>query len=232
MKRDQETNSRDLSRQQQILRRLLMKDHDFQTALPVFLSQHAMIHAARLQPGSHWSCQDDVLNDLTETQLRCVPSGCPHSVVWSLWHITRIEDVTMNVLLADAPQPLHSGNWLTQLETSYEGVGNEMSLAEIASVSQTVNLQALLAYQLAVGKRTRAIVRRLNPEILWADPAHERLKRLSTEQAVNEKAGWLLTYWGGYPSANLLLMPATRHGFVHLNEIQRMRPKLQRLRAN
>ena len=176
MKRVQETNSRDWGRQQQILRRLLMKDHDFQTALPVFLGQHAMIHAARLLPGSHWSGQDDVLNNLTEAQLRCVPSDCPHSVVWSLWHITRIEDVTMNVLLADAPQLLHSGNWLTQLETSYEGVGNELSLDEIASVSQTVNLQALLAYRLAVGKRTRAIVRRLNPEILWATPDSRALE--------------------------------------------------------
>jgi hypothetical protein len=38
-----------------------------------------------------------------------------------------------------------------------------------------------------------------------------------------------LDYWGGHPAANLLLMPATRHSFVHLNEIKRMLPKLKRL---
>ena len=232
MKPDKETDRQYWSSQQQVLRQALMKDHDYQQALPVFLSQHAVIHTARLHPGSHWSCQDEVLNGLTEAQIRCVPKGSPHSAAWALWHITRIEDVTMNVLLADAPQLLHSGNWLTKLETPYEGVGNELSSDEIAEVSETINVKALLAYRLAVGKCTRAVVRRLKPGILWAAPAPVRLRRLSVERAVSEKAGWLLKYWGGHPSANLLLMPATRHGFLHLNEIQRMRSKLRRLQVS
>ena len=183
MKLDKKTHRQYWSSQQQILRRLLMKDRDFQQALPVFLSQHAMVHTANLRRGGRWSCQDEVLNDLTEAQLRYVPKGSPHSAVWLLWHITRIEDVTMNLLLADAPQLLHSGNWLHELETSYEGVGNELSPDEIAEVSETINVKVLLAYRLAVGKRTRAVVRRLNPEILRAYPrplrsCHQHRNRL------------------------------------------------------
>jgi hypothetical protein len=231
MKTTQEANRRYWSSQQQILRRWLMKDRNFQQALPLVLSQHAMMHTASLQPGGHWSYQDEVLNGLDGAQMRCIPKSSAHSVAWALWHITRIEDVTTNILLADTPQLLHHGNWLSKLGTSYEGVGNELSPDEIAEVSATINLKALLAYRLAVGKRTRAIVRRLKPEILWATPASERMQRLSTEGAVSERAAWLLKYWGGHPSANLLLMPATRHGFMHLNEIQRMLPKLRRLEA-
>jgi hypothetical protein len=231
MQTDRDVNRQRWSGQQQTLRRLLMKNKDHHKALPVFLSQHAMVHTSRLTLGDHWSCQDEVLSGLTEAQMRCVPTGSPHSAIWSLWHITRIEDVTMNLLLADSPQLLHSGNWLTKLESSYEGVGNEMSPKEIAKLSETISVQALLAYRLAVGKRTRAVVCRVKPEILWAPPAPERLKRICEEGAVKETAAWLLKYWGGHPSANLLLMPATRHCFVHLNEIQRMLPRLRRLQV-
>jgi hypothetical protein len=230
VKSDKETNRQHWSGQQQILRQLLMKDQDYQKALPLFLSQHAMVHTARLQAGVRWSCQDEVLDGLTEAQMCCIPQGSPHSAAWSLWHITRIEDVTVSLLLADAPQLLHSGNWLGRLETPYQGVGNELSPHEIAEVSETINVKALLAYRLAVGKRTRAVVRRLNPEILWATPTPQGLKRISAEGAVSGKAAWLLKYWGGHPGANLLLMPATRHCFMHLNEIQRMLPKLKTAR--
>ena len=59
--------------------------------------------------------------------------------------------------------------------------------------------------------------------------ANRSLTQQFEERAVRKKARWLLKYWGGNPNANLLLMPATRHPLVHLNEISRMNPKLRRL---
>ncbi len=232
MKNDNPANSRSWNTRHGLLRRALMKDHDYKKALPLFLDQHAAIHSARLQPGPHWSYQDEVLGGLREAQLRLIPRGSPHSAVWSLWHITRIEDVTVNLLLAGAAQVLHTGGWLDRLKVCYEGVGNELSGVEIAEVSRTVDVKALLAYRLAVGKRTCAVVRRLDPEVLWVAPGRDRMGHLLTEKAVDSKLGWLLKYWGGHPAANLLMMPAARHGFVHLNEIQRMLPKLRRLKLD
>ena len=46
---------------------------------------------------------------------------------------------------------------------------------------------------------------------------------------MRENAAWLLKFWGGNPYANILLMPATRHPFVHLNEISRMMPSLRKV---
>jgi hypothetical protein len=134
----------------------------------------------------------------------------------------------MNVLLVGGPQVLHTGNWLATLRTSYQGTGNELSRTKMAELTHTVSVKGLLGYRLAVGKRTREVIRRIRPEDLWARPALERLQRLSAETAVSEQADWLLRYWGGSPSANLLLMPATRHGFLHLNEIYRVRTRLRR----
>jgi hypothetical protein len=226
------------NKQHAILQRLLMKEKNFRKALPLLLEQHAAVHSAKLPPlpplregrraPARGSFQDEVLGALTEAQMRVIlPGG--QSVIWKLWHATRVEDVTMNLLLAGSPQVLRSGNWRKKLRIKYVDVGNDMPAADLKKLSGTVNIKALLAYRLAVGRRTRSILRRLKPDGLWERPAPERIERIVAERAVREKARWLLKYWGGNPSANLLLMPATRHPFVHLNEINRMIPRLQRV---
>ncbi len=75
--------------------------------------------------------------------MRYVPPGRANSVAWMLWHITRIEDATMNVLLADGPQVFHRGNWQSKLNSPYVDVGNEMSAEEIRALSEAVNLCAV-----------------------------------------------------------------------------------------
>lgn len=110
-----ETDRKYWNAQHAILRRLLVRDKEYQKAIETFLSHHAMVHTAKLHPGSHWSFQDQVLSGLTDEQMRCIPKGGSHSVAWVIWHIARIEDVTMNVLLADSSQVFHRGNWPNKL---------------------------------------------------------------------------------------------------------------------
>jgi hypothetical protein len=224
-----DTNRRDWNQQHALLQRLLMKEKNLRKARPVALAQHAAVHSAKLKTGARWSFQDEVLGALTEDQVRAIPKR-GQSVAWKLWHATRVEDVTMNVLLAGTPQILIKGNWPAKLGIKYVDVGNDMPEADVKNFSQRVNLKSLLAYRLAVGRRTRIILGRLKPDALWEPPAPERIDRLSAERAVREKARWLLKYWGGNPAANLLLMPATRHPFVHLNEISRLIPTLRRVK--
>jgi len=223
-----EANYRTWNDQHSLLRQLLEKDKDYPRALGVFLDHHAQVHAGELSPNGHWSFFDEVLGGLTIQQMRAIPASEEHSIVWLLWHIARIEDATLNVLLADSDQVFDTGDWNKKLASPFENVGNEMSPEEICQLSEAVNIEVLLAYRLAVGKRTREIVCGLDFAILQKLPAPERLNRIAKERAVGEKANWLLDYWGGKPAANLLLMPATRHCFVHLNEIRHMLPKLRR----
>lgn len=222
-----DSNLRHWNDQHRLLQQLLMKNKAYQQAIPFFLEHHAAVHAAKLQAAAHWSWHDEVLSGLTAEQMRYTPTSSPHSVAWRIWHMARIEDATMNVLLANSPQVLESGQWRDKLEIDYASVGNEMSNADIVNLSEIINLKALFAYRLAVGRRTDTVVKHLNPDDLSRPPARDRLQRLVTEHAVQPPALWLLDYWGGHPAANLLLMPATRHSFVHLNEINRLRPKLR-----
>jgi hypothetical protein len=211
--------------QHALIRRILMKEKNFRKALPLLLEHHAAVHSAKL--GARWSYQDEILGPLTEAQFRFVPAG-GQSAVWKIWHITRIEDLTMNLLLAGAKKSLLNKAWLTKLGVNCADAGNGMPQPDVVRMSNSMNLKALLAYRLAVGRRTQRILRRLKPDRLWEKPAPERVARIVREKGVRENAAWLLKFWGGNPYANLLLMPAARHPFVHLNEIHRMTPRLRR----
>ncbi len=193
------------------------------------------MHGAGLQPNGDqtwsdqvWSYQDEVLDGLSDAHLRCIPPQEEHSVIWNLWHITRIEDACMNVLLADAPQVFHAEAWQAKLNSPFVDVGNAMDAVRVAALSQAIDIPALLAYRLAVGRCTQALAGSLDFAALRKKPAAARLQCLAADGTVPPGAEWLLDYWGGHPASNLLLMPASRHGFVHLNEIASMRARLRR----
>jgi hypothetical protein len=214
--------------QHAMIRRILMEEKNYRKALPLFLEHHASVHSAKIRAGTRGSYQDEVLGTLTDPQFRHIPDG-GQSVVWKIWHITRIEDLTLSLLLADKKQSLLNGSWLEKLGIDYVDVGNDMPEADAAKLSRSMNVKALLAYRLAVGKHTQRILSDLDPAQLWERPTAEQIHRITKEKAVRPKAAWLLEFWGGNPRANLLLMPAARHPFVHLNEISRMLPRLQRI---
>ena len=61
------------------------------------------------------------------------------------------------------------------------------------------------------------------------DPA--RLQELLDNGSVIEEASDLLAYWGNLTKAGLLLMPPTRHNFIHLNEAIKVKKECYRLRS-
>ncbi len=77
------------------LRKALSSKAHFAEAQGLFLTQHAAVHTAEIS-GIDWSVHDEALAGLTEAQLRWVPRPGQNSIAWLLWHITRIEDMTIN----------------------------------------------------------------------------------------------------------------------------------------
>jgi DinB superfamily len=210
---------------QQALRQALSHADEHARAVELFLSQHAMVHSAALAPSRLWSFADEVWQDLSEAGARCIPPGTEHSIAWLFWHIARIEDVTMNVLVAGRPQLLLQDRWFERLKVVDRHTGNAMPPQAVADLSAALDLEALRLYRLAVGRQTRQIVMGLSPEALRQKVESSRLQRLVDEEAVVEAAYGLIDYWGGLKIAGLLLMPPTRHNFIHLNEALRVKKK-------
>ncbi len=211
------------NKQQQELRRLLLRSDQHDTAIALFLGQHAALHAAQVGQSASWSFEDALFEGITEEQIRRIPRNCEHSVAWAVWHTARIEDVAMNLLVAGGPQIALRDNWLERMGITVQDTGNAMDEAGMARLSATIDIQALRAYRVAVGRATREIVQQLPAEALKqkVDPA--RLERVMAEGAVVQAARGIVDYWGRRTIAGLLLMPPTRHNLVHLNEAWRLR---------
>lgn len=225
MKEGLEANRKICQKQQTELRHMLLSPDQFQDAFQLFFKQHAMLHSAKMAQTGHFSLEDEVFEDLSEENARRIPPTSENSIIWNIWHIARIEDVAMNMLVAGRGQVLIRDGWLDQMRIEARDTGNAMPADAILKLSQQIDIAALRAYRVAVGRKTREIVGHLQPERLKdkVDPA--RLEQVQEEGAVIEAAGGLIDYWAKRNIAGLLLMPATRHNLVHLNESLRLKEK-------
>lgn len=218
-------NRKHWNEQQQLLQKALLRGNNHRQAIELFLEQHARLHADSMAETGAWSFEDEVLDGLNAASMRCIPKNSEHSIAWILWHLARIEDVTMNMLIAGTPQILVRGGWLEKLKTDIHHTGNAMTADEIALLSQAVDVDALKNYRVAVGRRTREIVGQIRAQELKEKVNPARLQAIREVGAVVEAASEISAYWGGRTIAGLLLMPPTRHNFLHLNEALRVRQK-------
>ena len=213
---------------QKELRQMLAAGVDLPAAKELFYKQHQPLHSTTGSGTGAWSYADEVFSDLEEKEFREILPGEEHSLLWILWHITRIEDITMRILVEDGEQEYLSGGWFEKLASPVHHTGNDAPQADILSISRGVDPQALLDYRNAVGKNTRKLVKVLGWEDLRDKVAPERLDRLVAEGAVLPEAEGVLAYWGKRIIYELLLMPPTRHLLVHLNQAWEIKSKLRK----
>lgn len=148
---------------QQALRDALSRPADHPKAVELFLGQHAKVHSSTITHSGVYSFDDGLWQDLTEPAARRIPAKCEHSIAWMIWHMARIEDMTMNVLLAGSGQVLNRDNWLERMNIAFCDTGNTMNGQEITKLSALIDIEALKAYRMTVGTRTRDIVMQLQP---------------------------------------------------------------------
>ena len=221
-----EKNRKNWNTGQQKLRLALTKGNH-EIAIEQFLIQHAMVHSKKMSRMDVWSFDDELWQGLTETNGRIVPPKGEHSIAWILFHIARIEDITMNMLLAGTPQLYTRDKWAKKLKSTIHHSANKMDDDSVARLSSKLDISALREYRLSVGKRTREIVQQIKLEEFKQKVDPLRLEKILEDGAVIEEAMEIVNYWGNRTVAGLLLMPPTRHNFLHLNEAMRIKQKLK-----
>lgn len=209
---------------QQLTRALRAGDRT--TAITLFLHEHAMLHTAGMSKSGVWSFVDQALAGLTDDQIRRVPPGDEHSIAWILLHLARIEDITMNLLVAGKAQVFTPDGWGKKMNIPILHSANRMGAASLRALSREINVKALKAYRTAVGRRTQGVVKKLWAEDFKRPVDPTRLKRVLEEGAVSPEAMEIVNYWSRKTITGLLLMPPTRHCILHLNEAMRIRKKL------
>ena len=221
-----DTARKNWNARQKELRTLFSDPLNYPQAVDLFLQQHAEVHSGIMSAVGSLSFEDEVINDMTDNQIRCIPDRMDHSIVRILWHLARIEDVTMNMLVAGSKQVFDRGKWLGKLKVSLIHTGNAISIRDITELSNRIDTVQLRKYRVAVGRQTEKIVKQLDSAKIDQKVSSTRLDLILQERAVVEDAKGLISYWSKRTIAGLLLMPPTRHCFIHLNEALKIKKKV------
>jgi hypothetical protein len=213
---------------QAALKAAIARADRFDEAMALGLELHALAHeSAMTGGGGEATIEDGLWDGLAEAACYHMPAPDGLTIAWNIWHITRIEDLTANLLLADGA-PLLDDAWLARLGVAVRDTGNAMRPEEIAAFSRAIDVAALRAYRDAVGRRTREIIGALRAGDVKRKVASAGLARIQAEGGVAEGAEWLLEFWGGKTLAGIMLMPITRHQAVHLNDALRLKAQWAR----
>ena len=150
------------------------------------------------------------------------------TLVYSMWHIFRIEDIVAHTLIQNDDQVLFTNGWLERTQSPVITTGNELNGSEIAEFSKKLNVNAVYEYCEAVMKETNRMLHGLEYKDLkrkFTDADRERLVS-SNCVSTDEAAFWLIDYWCGKDLRGLIQMPFSRHWIMHIEAMCRIKNKL------
>lgn len=202
------------------LRSIIRKELFIDEAKTLALQLHEMVYTSEMSGTNQRTFEDELWEDLSEETARKAVNTKGRTVVYGIWHATRIEDITMNLLVAADDQIFEKENWAARINASVKHTGNSLDKKEILRFSERIDINELRVYRMAVARQSENIIRRLKPEDMKRDVHQANLQRILNEQAVDDvpSANWLIDFWDKKDVAGIILMPCLRHRLVHLNE--------------
>lgn len=163
---------------------------------------------------------EGIWKSVPEDQLRQRPHPRVNSIVWNLWHLTRVEDAGLNRFVVDRHQVLDEGGWLARLHVPWRHQGTEMSFPEVDDLSQQIDVRAMHDYSQAVQSRTLDIVKQLDPDSLDAVMEVARLRKIVLEEGLaHPRATGLVENYTGWSKGRCLMSFGLTHPFQHVGEI-------------
>ncbi|WP_411167783.1 phage head-tail adapter protein [Clostridium sp. MB05] len=152
------------------------------------------------------------------------------TIAYYLYHMTRIEDITSNTLIAAKEQIFFTKNYDKLLNSPIITTGNEISCDKLVEFSIMLDINQLRNYIADVLTNTNNIIKDMSYEDSKTKVYDERkteLLKLHTVSA-DENAFWLVDYWCNKTFAGLLLMPFSRHQMLHLDGCLRIINKIKK----
>lgn len=209
------------------LKSIILKQDKFEDAINLCLELHAMVHSSTMSCINKETFEDELWEGLDEATIREVTNEKGRTIAYGIWHSTRIEDITMNILVNDGEQVINTENWIERINPMIKDTGNALTNEQILEFSKYINIEALRDYRIAVGRKTEEIIKKLKFSDMKRKVEKHNLQRILDEEAVSkdEAAIWLIDFWGRKNVSGLLLMPATRHHVVHINECFKAKKK-------
>lgn len=203
----------------------LQNKETFTQGISLLLEMHQSLHDKKVYKSPSETYFNNLWENLEEKTCKII-SKKETSILWNIWHITRIEDIVSNILIKNEETIFNDGIQ-DKLNIKNKDTGNAMTYQEIEIFNKNVNIKELKEYRVKVGKSTKAIIEALKYEDMKVKVKKEQLERIKTNGGVIEdsKSIWLLDFWGKKNILGLIMMPITRHQVVHINDCFKIKGK-------
>ncbi len=204
----------------QKLRLIIKQDNELDEAKSLILKLHAMVYLSEMSGINQKTFEDEIWEYLDENTVRKLVNKKGRTVLYGVWHSTRIEDITMNLLVAGKDQLYEKDDWFSRICSPIRHTGNSLTGEMILEQSSVINIDELKAYRIAVGRNSEEIIQSLKAGEMKRKVYTGNLQRILSEGAVDnvDSAKWLIDFWGKKDVAGIILMPCLRHQLVHINE--------------
>jgi hypothetical protein len=114
-------------------------------------------------------------------------------------------------------------DWGARLGLSLRDIATGMGDQEVGDLTDRINIEALLAYRAAVGRRTRANLRDLKPEVLDEAIETALIDQLRAAGAFGQHGEIVPQRWTGKRKAFTLTHTILGHAFLHLGQAETVR---------
>ena len=200
------------------LKKLLSKEETFNDGIKLLLNMHSILHDKKVYNNKDDTIYNVLWENLKNETCKIITSK-ETSILWDIWHITRIEDIVANILIGNTEEVLNA-EIQEKLKIKIRDTGNAMSKEEIELFTKNVNIKALNEYRIKVGKQTVKIIKGLTFSDMKRKPEKKQLDKIMKSGGLleKEKSKWLLDFWGNKNVLGLIMMPITRHQTMHLND--------------
>ena len=203
----------------------LANQNTFTKGITLLLEMHSLVHDKKVYSGKIDTYYNELWENMNDETCRII-STKETSILWNIWHITRIEDIVSGILIGNR-DTVFNDEIRNKLNIKIKDTGNAMSHSEMETFNKEINIGELKAYRLKTGKSVKKIVESLKYTDIKRKVSKEQLEKIKQNGGVtnNEKSIWLLDFWGRKNILGLIMMPVTRHQIIHLNDCFRIKKK-------
>ena len=207
---------------------LLPNKETFKKGINLLQEMHSLLHDQKVYKTATKTFYDDLWENLKDDTCKII-SKKETSILWNIWHITRIEDVVSNILIGKKEEILNE-EIQEKLNIKIKDTGNAMAYSEIESFNKNIIIKELKEYRVKVGKSTKKIIEAIEFSDIKRKVEKEQLEKIKRNGGVidDPKSIWLLDFWGRKNVLGLINMPITRHQVVHLNDCFKIKQKYNR----
>jgi hypothetical protein len=194
----------------------LSNEKSFIDGKNLLMEMHNSIHDKIVYKGSEETIYDQLWINLKEETCKII-SNKETSILWNIWHITRIEDIVSNILIGNN-ETIFNKEIQKKMNIKIKDTGNVMSYSEIEMFNKNISIKELLKYRNNVGKSTKKIIEKIKYVDIKRKIDKSQLEKIKQNNGIVNESMWLLDFWGKKNILGLIMMPITRHQIIHIND--------------